>query len=274
MNVSAISAMVGLSFKDAIRAKWLILYSIVFFLLAVNVPEVTLNVFGASPADYITTYLTLLVTLSFPYLPLLALPLGSTSIVEERESGVLQQLLTNPLSRSEVLFGRLLGLVAATTAVVVLGYGIAAFVAYGTNVAGYGTIGRLMVIAILLNLSMVATALFISVVAKRKVTALGAAIFLWFIMTVISNLSSTGVIISILKSPSYLLPLVLLNPVQAASILGLLQLNLSNSQLGIAMGIEDSLGPSGSSILLTCLGVWIIFFIVAGMIAFHRQDIN
>jgi len=274
MNRVAIGAMIALSFKEAILAKWLVFYAVVFFLLSVNVPELTLVVFGAAPADYISVQLALLVTLSFPYLPLLALPLASTSVVEERESGVLQYVLSNPLSRADFLLGRLLGLTVATTAVIMAGYGLAAIVAYSSNLLGYGVILRLMGVAILLNVSMVSVALFISILAKRKVAALGAAIFLWFVMTAISALATTGVIISLLRSPVFVLPLVLGNPVQSSSILAVLQLNLSRSELGIALGVKDLLGPDAGLILLACLAIWSAVFIIASFVVFNRQDIT
>ncbi len=219
MNGAAITGIARVTFKESLRAKWLISFSLVFFLLAVNVPTLTLLLLERLPPNYIDTFLALVVTLSFPYLPLLVLPMGATSVVEDRESGSLQYVLSNPVSRSDFLLGRLLGLLGATTAVIIIGYGVASVLAYNARLSQYGLVLTLMGIAVILNFTVLCISFLISVVSKRKATALGAALFLWFVMTLISDTSSTGVVLSFIRNAYYALPLIVGNPVQAASVL-------------------------------------------------------
>ncbi|HYC26635.1 MAG TPA: ABC transporter permease subunit, partial [Nitrososphaerales archaeon] len=96
MNFRAISAIFGQTFKEAIRTKWLISFTIVFLLLAINIPVLVLLVGGYLPPNYLSVFLTNLVAVSFPFLPLLALPMGSTVIVDEKESGTLEYMMSNP----------------------------------------------------------------------------------------------------------------------------------------------------------------------------------
>ena len=274
MNVGAIKAITSLSFKEALRAKWLISFTLVFFLLAINVPELTLLALGTLPANYVESYLALLVTLSFPYLPLLALPIGSTSVVEDRESGSLQYLLSTPMAKMDFLLGRLFGLFVATNAVIVGGYTIAAFAAYNFAVGAYSVFSRLVLIAVLYNTAMLAIALLLSILSRRKATALGAAIFVWFLMSLITDISSTGIILSVVKSPLLVLPMVLLNPVQTSSVLAILQLDLPNSQIGIALAVKNVLGQSVILTLASSLLVWISLLLITAFFVFKRQDVD
>ncbi len=273
MNVIAIRAIMVQSIKDSLRAKWLVSFTIVFFFLAVNVPEIILLILGNLPPNYISAYLGLLVTLSYPYLPLLSLPIGAAAVVEERESGALQYVLSNPLSRFDFLVGRLLGLLLATTAAVVAGYGVAALVAFHSDIVGYAVMARLILIAIMLNATMLSISFFISIVARRKAAALGAAIFLWFVLTAITDIGETGISVAVATSPLYVVPLILLNPVQSSSVLALLQLNLPNEEIGIALAVKDTLGAAGSSIVALSLIVWFFVLLLACFLLFRKQDL-
>ncbi|TLX97566.1 MAG: hypothetical protein E6K90_10260, partial [Thaumarchaeota archaeon] len=99
MNVSAVWAILTYTFKDAIRAKWLLVFAVVFFLLAVNIPMLVLLAARYLPPNYLQVYLTTLVGLAFPFIPLLPLPMGAATIVDERESGTLQYVMSNPISK-------------------------------------------------------------------------------------------------------------------------------------------------------------------------------
>ena len=71
--------------------------------------------------------------MTFPLIPLLALPMGAVSIVDERESGTLQYLLSNPVTKGEFFLGRAVGLLLATTSVIIIGFGAASVVVYTTG---------------------------------------------------------------------------------------------------------------------------------------------
>src|SRR5690242_17461037 len=109
VNRPPMLAVVIQTFKEAIRSKWLIMFSVLFFFLAFNVPAAALLLLRLLNENYNSTFIGSMITVSFPILPLLSLPLGSTSVVEERESGVLQYLLSTRISRVRFLLARFLG---------------------------------------------------------------------------------------------------------------------------------------------------------------------
>src|SRR5439155_1335567 len=66
-------------------------------------------------------------------------------------------------------------------------------------------------------------ALLVSVVSRRKATALGAGIFIWFIFSVISDSALLAPIFSMAGRVEVVLPFILLNPVESARLLVLSQ---------------------------------------------------
>ena len=249
------------------------MFAVVFFLLAINVPELILLGAHILPPNYFEEYLTYLVSLSFPFLPLLSLPMGSAGIVEDRESGALQYLLSNPISKIDFLLGRMIGLLISTTAVIVAGYGVAAVITYTTNVGAYGLLGVVMLIAAAINASMLGLALIISALSKKKSTALGIGIFVWFLFTVLADLGLVGTTLTITAGPQYVLPIILLNPIETASILANFQFQ-AVADIGITGHIvQVVLGSSADLVLSLTLVVWIAVMFALVFLIFRKQDV-
>jgi len=261
------------TFKESIRAKWLIMFTAVFFLLAINIPILVLIFVRYLPPNYLDVYLTYLITLSFPFLPLLALPMGAVSIVDERESGVLQYMLSNPVSRMEFFLGRYLGLLLSTSAIIVLGYGIAAGISYNVSAERYLQVSIPMVVGSLLNAIMLGLALMISVISKRKATALGIAIFSWFLFTVLSNLGLLSIVVSLAFSQFSVVGLVLLNPTETARLLAVMLTGGGINELGTTgLVIQNLLGQNAAFILSETLLCWAFGATAVSFLLFNRRD--
>jgi ABC-type transport system involved in multi-copper enzyme maturation permease subunit len=279
MNLRGVWGVLSLTFKEAIRTKWLILFSVVFFLIAINIPVLLLSIaFGTPPAALITNLgLGTALALAFPLIPLLALPLGSVSIVEDRESGVLQYLLSNPITKSEFFLGRSAGLLLATTMVIFIGFGGAAIAVYPSDSSQSLLIMITMPIAILLNAVMLALGLVISETAKRKVTALGIGIFFWFLFTTVSDISTlaSAVLYTIGDVAGVLL--ILLNPVETSRLIMVLAANLGANPDASALGSTGYLasyvlGSNFFGVVLGSVVIWYVVLTTLGFVVFMRQD--
>ncbi len=276
MSSSPLRAIVSYTFKETIRSKWLIMFTLVFFLLTLNIPLLILLATSYIPPNYLDIYLTYLVSLSFPFLPFLSLPLVATSIVDERESGSLQYMLSNPISRVQFLTGRLVGLILATTLVIVLGYGIATIVTYKVAVSRYAAAGMVMLVAAFLNLCIIGLALVVSILTRRKATALGIAIFIWFILTVLSDFGSLGLVLTVItKQPAFVMPLILANPVETSRVLALIPLHAGPTELGsTGLIVNLVLGDNGWIVLFADVALWITVLTSLSYFLFKRQDFN
>ena len=275
MNVSGIWGVLSLTFKETIRAKWLILFSIIFFLLAIDIPDLVANQTHILPQQYLASFLSILVAIAFPIIPLLSLPMSATSIVDDREMGTLQYILSNPISKSEFFLGRAAGLLLSTTFALVAGFGGAAVFSYTTDISQYSGITFLIVYAILLNMSMVGLGFVISNFSKRKVTALAFAIFAWLMFTVLSSVDSLAIVLNLEFGVYPALSLIFLDPVEMARILAVVGLGFSDSQWGsLGLLAYDVFGTSMQTILLAGLGIWIVVMLALSFLVFGHQDLG
>jgi ABC-type transport system involved in multi-copper enzyme maturation permease subunit len=225
------------------------------------------------PPNYLAEYVASLVTVAFPFIPLLGLPIGSTSIVDERESGNLQYLLSNPISRQDFFVGKMLGLITATLLVLVLGFGFAAGLSYGAGFGSYGPLSEMVLIAGLLDVTMLGLAMIVSAVCKRKNTALSLGIFIWFLFAVISDLGFFVSIVSLKQGPASTVPIILTDPVQTAVILAVMQLGLMATDGGTSgQAITYVFGSNAFLVLLATLVIWMLVTLGIAYTFFVRQD--
>src|SRR4051812_40243211 len=95
---------------DARRNRWLIGYAFVLAVLGAiiasvgssNAAGLSLQIFGRTTAT--------LINLCLFVAPLVAVTLGAGSIAGERDMGTLEHLLSQPIDRADLLFGKYIGL--------------------------------------------------------------------------------------------------------------------------------------------------------------------
>ncbi|MEM4346944.1 MAG: ABC transporter permease subunit, partial [Candidatus Caldarchaeum sp.] len=259
MAYSATLALTIHTFLEGLRARWVMVYTVVFFMLAINVPMLVLISARYLPPDYLEAYLTGLMALSFPFLPLLSLPLAATSIVDEKENGLLEYMLSNPVSRLSYLVSKLAGLFMSTTLVVVGGYFIAAVLSYGVRLDQMTAILPLVGAATLLNTIMLLLGLLISIVSRRKITAMMVGIFFWFLFTVLSDIGSLSILVSIAGAAPIVLVLAALNPIEAARLLGVYGTrNVGFTELGsIGLILRQLIGEGAPLFILSVQLIWV-----------------
>ncbi|MDJ0274919.1 MAG: ABC transporter permease [Aigarchaeota archaeon] len=275
MKLSPFFALVIHNFFEGIRAKWVVIYTAVFFMLSVNVPMLVLISARYLPPDYLEAYLAALMALSFPFLPLLSLPLSSTSIVDEKESGLLEFTLSNPISRLTYITGKLAGHFLSTSLVVVAGFLIAALLAYNVRISQLSAVLPVIGAALLLNAIMLALGTLISILSRRKVTALMVAIFAWFLMTVLSDIGSLSILVSVAGSAPYVLFLVAINPIEACRLLGVYGIrNVGFTELGsVGLILRHLVGESAWIFLLSVQVIWLAVLISLCLSIFIRSEI-
>jgi ABC-type transport system involved in multi-copper enzyme maturation permease subunit len=273
MNIKGVWGILSFTYREAIRTKWLIIFGIIFFLLAVNIPNLYLAATAGLAEDYLPQNMGDLLSITFPLIPLLALPVGAVTIVEERESGTLQYLLSNPVTKSEFYLGKTVGLLFATTTVIIIGFGAASAVVYTTGVSNYYPIIMIMLFAALLNAVMLGIALIISEFSKRKATAMGIGIMVWFLLSVVSALDQLVIAINLRFGPNVAAAVVLMDPVETARELTVYGAGLGNAQMTNAAFLLSFVWKS-NAYLFTMVSVlsWIAITFMIGFFIFSRQD--
>jgi Cu-processing system permease protein len=275
MNALGVWGILSFTYKESIRTKWVLTFGIIFFLLAVDIPDLYLATSGNLPPEYLTENLSDLLSVTFPLIPLLALPMGAVSIVDERESGTLQYLLSNPVTKGEFFLGRAVGLLLATTTVIIIGFGAASIVVYSTGISNYFSVVMIMAFAAMLNAAMLGIALIVSEFSKRKATAMGLGIMVWFLLAVVSSLDQLVISVNLRAGPVAALFLVLLDPIETARELTVYGAGLGQGQYSVgnlvALHVWKTVGMTYEYTFLSVV-VWIVVTFMIGFLVFRHQD--
>jgi len=261
----------------AVRSRWLQTFAAVFAGLSILVASsgyILSGGFGVQ--DFARTAVSLM-QLVLLLVPLTALVFGVLELTPDR--GAAELLFSQPVARSAILVGKLLGLFLALLAAQALGFGAAGLVIYAQ--AGDMGLGTYVGVS---GASVVLTAIFLGVaglvaagnLGRRRSRALAIALVIWFVAVGLFDVAALGVA-SMLRSghaSRLLMTAVFVNPVDAI-------------RTGVLLGIEGTAafgaaslaflrftrGPLGAALLLSAsLLVWLVWpTLVAARLLKHRD---
>jgi len=189
----------GTEFRIALRNRWV---AIALALMAVF--SLVLALAGSAPTgglgiDRLSVIVASLTSLSVYLIPLLALLMSFDAISGEAERGTLPLLLAYPISREEVLIGKLLSHLAILAVAVLLGHGLAAGVALYTDenaLQGLPALARLSWSSVLLGATFLGAGYALSSLSRRPSGAAGLAIGLWLGLVVLYDLALLSAIVA------------------------------------------------------------------------------
>ena len=270
-RAGAMAPVIRKELRDAVGNRWLAGYAVVLATLGLaatasgleSTSGLALQAFGRTTATLMNLCLLLA--------PLVAVLMGAGAIAGERERGTLEHLLAQPLTRTALLVGKHLGLVAALTVATVAG-----FVPAGVLIAsasGAGVIGHYLLfpaIASLAGMAMAGVGVFISVSSRSAVQAQGTAVFAWFGFVLLYDLVLMGSLATSGLPAEWLAAALLANPVDAARVLGVLALEPDLYLLGPAGAfIASRFSHNGAAaLLLLALGLWATVPVACAVIQF------
>jgi len=261
-------------FRQALESRWLFGFTTLLAALVLG-----LSFFGMAQSREVGFQGFARVTLSLMNLvlfivPLTGLMLGVTSVTGG--SGALPLLLAQPVSRREVLAGKLVGLAGALTVAQLVGFGgggvVVALSAGADQVRGFAVLTGL---SIALGWLMVSTSLMIAVLRPDRLKAMSAALFLWLLLVVAYDLVVLGAttLLGGLPLQRVLVPALLLNPVDIARVLTTLAVG-SGALFGPTSAVLMQLAgtTAGIGLGLLVLGVETIVPAAIAMWVFERRD--
>ncbi|HVS02635.1 MAG TPA: ABC transporter permease [Thermoanaerobaculia bacterium] len=222
--------------RDAWRNRWFLLYGTAFTVLALGLSW--LGVTGVARTGFAGAGRTAgsLVNLVILVVPLMGITLGAQAIAADRERGSLLYLLAQPIDTLEVVLAKFLGLTAAVTAALLVGFGVTGMVMAGKG--GFeqaapflGFLG----FAVLLGAASVGLGLLISALSARASMAAGVALFVWLGLLLLGDLGLMGTALTMKLEIRHLLAAALVNPLQVFKLGALLVLR----------GGLEALGPAG-----------------------------
>lgn len=261
--------------RDARRNRWLLLYAIAFAGLAAALAWLALAGMGNYGLAGFGRTAASLINLILLIVPLMGLTLGALSVAAEREKGTLIYLLAQPISKTELMLGKFLGLALSLLAALALGFGLTGLL---IALQSGGADGRiyltLVALTFLLSLASLSLGFLISVTVQRSATAVGIALFLWLLLVFFGDLGVMGTAVILRLSVNELFALSLTNPLQIFKIAAIWNIQNNLELLGPA-GIY-AMRTYGQNLLWLLIGLlllWTIIPLVATQFVFQRKGV-
>ncbi len=273
--MNAVAAIMKKEVRDAVSSRWLVLYGVVFALLALGLSYLGQRNLGSLGFENFSRTTASVLNLCLMLAPLIALSLGAGSIAGERDRGNLTYLLSQPMNRWELIVGKYAGLVTAISVATIAGFGLAglaiASFAHSMDVTTYVL---LLVLVIALVSVMTGLGVVASVVSANRVQALGIAMLVWFFAVLFFDLVLIGMVSSTSLGGAGLLAAVMLNPVEIVRILAIIHLEPDLQVLGpFGSYVLETLGTTVATVILSlALAAWAVVPVAAGVWLFHSRD--
>ncbi len=274
--MNAVTTIARKEVQDAVAGRWLPLYAAVFAALAFGLSYLGQKNLGGLGFENFSRTTASLLNLCLLLSPLIALSLGAGGIAGERDRGRLTYLLSQPISRLDLLLGKFVGLTSAIAIATIAGFGVGGVViatfASSVDVSTYIT---LVCLILALTAVMTGLGLLISVVSTSRVQALGVAMMVWFVAVLFFDLVLIGAVSQTSLGGTGLLVALLLNPVEVVRVLAIIQLEPDLEVLGpFGSYLLESVGATGATAILSAaLAAWAAIPIVAAAWLFARREI-
>lgn len=248
---------------NTIRSKWVILYSLFFFIVGYS-----LFTFSG---DVNKAYISLMNIIVF-VIPLVSLIFGSIYLYNSRE--FIEMMLSQPIDRKSLFFGIYLGTAAPMAAGFSVGL-IIPFFLFGKIQQQLDGVFILLFIGSVLTFVFIAISFFISILQDDKAKGLGFSILLWLILSVIYD----GVVLFIVYAfadyplEKVMIALSIINPIDLGRILFLIKFNISALMGYTGAVFQQFFGSSlGFIISVASLIIWIIIPLLFSTRLFRKKD--
>jgi Cu-processing system permease protein len=260
--------------RDAVQSRWLVAFAVAFMLVALAFSSIGSGGGGFAGQGFNRTTAGL-INLSLLLVPLLALVLGAGSIAGERERGTLTTVLSQPLSTTELLLGKYLGLTIASWMAIAFGFGASGLVL--ALVAPLDDVSHYVLFILLsagLSSAMLSLGMLVSVLTSSRVKALAVAVLAWFVLVLLYDLGAIGLALALNPSGRALVLPVIGNPVEAVRILAILSIQPDLQVLGpLGAYLTNSMGAVRAAVFLwVTLLIWIGAPLAIAIRVFNGQD--
>jgi Cu-processing system permease protein len=259
-----------------LRSRWILGFGAVFAVLSLAISYFGTVTAGAAGLQGFERTAASLLSLVLYLVPLLGLVLGTLNISPDRAANEL--LFAQPVTRFEVLFGRLLGLFAAMSAAMFSGFAVAAAVI----LMQVGPEGFLRFVG-LVALSFILAAIFLALGAVcglmcgSRTRAFGAALCAWFLFVMFYDLAVIGLAFVLRERTANALIFLSLfgNPVDLARVSSLLTLGDPSIFGAAGAALLKFLGGVGRSYaaLGFALAAWLAAPLVVAARLLRRLDL-
>lgn len=262
--------------KESLRSKWFLSYSLIFggivalFFIS-GITESRIQGFSG-----LSRLLLIFIEICIVILPIFILVSTVRTIAADRDSNVLEYLLSFPISLRDYFFGRFLGRLFSVT-IPIFGALILALVwgmIKGVDVP-WGIFFYYMALIFAINVNFLGFSFFISSVVKTQEVALGFAFFLWLALLAFIDILLIGLLTKEFANAELIFSIALSNPLQ---VFRLGAISLFDPELAVigpsAYFILDEFGKEFFSYYAVIYPIILgIIFALLGFLAFKKKDL-
>lgn len=259
-----------------IRNKWTLIFAIVFGALVVSISYFGMMAEGFSGMQNFTRTSASILNLVLYLVPLVALTMGTLSFTGDK--GATELLYSQPVLRSEVQLGKLLGVFGSMALSTLIGFTLAgAMVVAANGVEGLARYAMFVLLALVLALVFLCLAVLFSTANQRKAKAFGVSLLLWFFFVLFYDLLTIGGTLLLKgKSANMFLFLSLFgNPVDMVRVASLITLDGVTIFGAAGAVLLRFFGGKTIGVLLLLIGltVWVVLPLWFSQRLLNRQDI-
>ena len=265
-----------LDIKESLRSKWFYVYALVFgglmalfFITGVS-DAVVMGFTGLSRMLLIFIQVTIII------LPIFILVTTVKSISGDRESNVLEYMLSFPVSLKDYYWGKMVGRFA--TVFLPVFFALALGVVFGLIKGGdlpWGMVFLYSALLFSLCFTFLGIAFFLSSIVKSTDVALGSSFVVWIVLLAFIDIALIGLMLQNRINDEVILTVAMLNPIEVFRIGAITLFDPELTVIGpVAYYLLDTLG---AKLLIVYAIVYPILvgalFALFGYIAFRKKDL-
>ena len=259
-----------------VRNKWTLVFALVFGMLALAISYFGLVTAAVVGFQGFTRTCASLLNLVLYLIPIVALTMATLGFTGEANAS--QLLFSQPVTRTEILLGKVLGLSVSVVGATLGGFGMAGLlIASQVGTQGLTRYIAFVGLAILLEIIFLSLGAMVAMLTGKKSKAFGFSLFVWFFFVLFYDLLVIGLAFVFKERTANLLVFLSLfgNPVDMVRVSSLITLNGPTIFGAAGAALMKFLGGSWTANLALLLGLflWIAgpLFIAARVL--RRQDI-
>lgn len=276
MKTPVFRTLVAKEFWEAVHARWLISFIVIFCALAFGISWVGTAgsmIRGYSGFGRTTAALVNLVLL---IVPLMGLVSGALSLAGERERRTLDLLLVLPVRPGQIFWAKVFGLSLSLILSLSIAFGTA-----GITLASRGGLQDTALYfacfwaTLLLGLISLGLGLWISACSRRIAQAIGLTLIVWLGLVFVGDLGLLGTSLAVRLPPGVLLATAWLNPLTLYRMLSIDVLGANLEMLGPAgQCAQDILGHGLRLSILGGLLTWMTLALILAYTTYRRNPLR
>ncbi len=265
-----------LDIRESLRSKWFYVYAVVFgglmglfFITGVS-DSVVMGFTGLSRMMLIFIQVTIII------LPIFILITTVKSISGDRESNVLEYMLSFPVSLRDYYWGKMLGrfITVFTPVFFALLLGVVFGLVHGGDMP-WRMIGLYSLLLVSMSFVFLGIAFWLSTIVKSSDIALGGAFVIWITLLAFIDIALMGLMLQNRLDDNVIVTLAMLNPIEVFRIGAITLFDPELTVIGpVAYYLLDTLGSVWLMVYSVVYPVIVgVLFAFLGYTAFRRKDL-